>query len=204
MKRRSLQRSLQRSIMSAGILVAFAVVASNWTMAQVPDSNGESARVVDHVPLPGAPATQMLLQNREGKMYLYIEQGDKGNVAVVDVTHPRDAAVVQHTNWPIARGNIEPLGGGIALSESPEGQTRASSGRPQNVDILDVTNPAHPQVLKTFQGVTSVLPDTARNLIFIANPRGLWIVQHRVGQTAYAVRHECTSESAINPEPDCF
>jgi hypothetical protein len=59
-------------------------------------------------------------------------------------------------------------------------------------------------VLETFDGATSILPDTARNLIFIANAQGLWIVRNRVGQSAYAMRHQCTSEAAINPEPDCY
>jgi hypothetical protein len=72
------------------------------------------------------------------------------------------------------------------------------------VNILDMTDPAHPQVLETFDGATSILPDTARNLIFIANAQGLWIVRNRVGQSAYAMRHQCTSEAAINPEPDCY
>jgi hypothetical protein len=74
----------------------------------------------------------------------------------------------------------------------------------QTVNVLDLTDPAHPQVLQTFFGVTSTLPDTARNLIFIANADGLWIVRHREGQSAYAMRHQCTSEAALDPEPDCY
>ena len=176
--------------------------------AQNPDSNGQSAVVVAHLPLSGHPATQMLLQRREDKQYLYVDQGDQQGVLVIDVTRPSHPSVVERTAWPArtAEGQVQPLGSGLAVSERPDGRVAAVSRRParQTVNVLDMTDAAHPQVLQTFSGVTSMLPDTDRNLIFITNADGLWIVRHRVSQAAYAQRHLCTSESALNPEPDCY
>jgi len=176
--------------------------------AQDPSTNGHSATVIAHLPLPGPSATQMLLQRRDGKLYLYVDQGRKQSVAVVDVTRPSHPSVVNHVAWPgrVADGEMQPLGSGLALSEAPESETMApgTSRTPQTVSVLDLADPAHPRVLQTFSGVTSTLPDMARNLIFIANADGLWIVRNRVGQSAYAMRHRCTSEAALDPEPDCF
>jgi len=139
---------------------------------------------------------------------LYVDQGRKQSVAVVDVTRPNRPSVVNHVAWPdrVADGEVQPLGSGMALSEAPETQTMASgtSRTPQTVSVLDLADPAHPQVLQTFSGVTSTLPDIARNLIFVANADGLWIVRNRVGQSAYAMRHRCTSEAALDPEPNCY
>jgi hypothetical protein len=189
-------------VLSCLALVAIPMAAQN------PNTNGHSATVVAHLPLPGPSATQMLLQKQGSKLYLYVDQGGKQSVAVVDVTSPGRPSVVNHVAWPgrVADGEMQPLGSGLALSEAPETQTMApsTSRTPQTVNVLDLADPAHPQVLQTFSGVTSTLPDIARNLIFIANADGLWIVRHRVGQSAYAIRHRCTSEAALDPEPDCY
>lgn len=174
------------------------------TAAQAPDSNGESAVIVAHLSLPAPSVTQMVLQKQNGKQYLYMNQGQ----IVVDVTRADHPSVVSHAAGPsrAANGQVEQLGSDLAVSEQPEGRAAAVSKRPAHdtVNVLDTTDPLHPQVLRTFSGVTSILPDVDRNLIFIANNEGLWIVRHRVGQGAYAKRHLCTSESALTPEPDCY
>jgi len=188
------------------------IVLSCLALAVIPmaaeNTNVHSATVVAHLPLPGPSATQMLLQKQGSRFYLYVDQGGKQGVAVVDVTRPSHASVVNHAAWPrrVADGELQPLGSGLALSEAPENQamTTSTSRTPQTVNVLDLADPAHPQVLQTFSGVASTLPDIARNLIFITNADGLWIVRHRVGQSAYAMRHRCTSEAALDPEPDCY
>ena len=176
------------------------------TAAQAPDSNGESAVIVAHLSLPGPSVTQMFLQKQNGKQYLYIDQGHDQRV-VIDVTRPDRPSAVRHTAGPSrATGQCEPLSSDLAVSEQPEGRAAAVSKRParETVNVLDTTDPMHPQVLQTFSGVTSILPDADRNLIFIANADGLWVVRNRVTQGAYAKRHLCTSESALTPEPDCY
>jgi len=188
-------------------MVAFAVAMATTPMAgQGRDSNGDSAAVIAHLPLPGPSATQMLLERQNGKLRLYVEQAKQG--VVVDVTSPGRPRVIGHVAWPgrTANGQLQLLGSRLALSELPEGRAvaRGTPAAPRTVNILDTTDMEHPQVLQTFFGVTSVLPDVDRNLIFIANGEGLWIVRHGVGEKAYAMRHFCTSESAINPEPDCY
>jgi len=169
--------------------------------AQDVNSSGNSAVIVAHLPLPGASATQMLLQSQNGKLYLYVDQGESRTVAMIDVTQPSHPIVVDHIAWPsrVAKGDVHLLGSGMALSETPE-----AVRTPRTVDVLDMSDAAHPRVLETFYGVTSTLPDIERNLVFIANADGLWIVRNRVGQAAYAARHRCTSEAAMTSEPDCY
>ena len=175
-------------------------------MAQGPDSNGESAVVIGHLAMPGPSANQMFLQRQVGKRLLYFDQGDKQGVAVIDITSPDHPRVVGHVAWPghTANGQVENVGSGLAISERPDDGTLGHAPASQRVNVLDVTDLQHPQVLQTFSGVTSILSDVARNLIFIANSEGLWIVQHRIGQAAYAMRHPCTSEAAEMPEANCY
>lgn len=194
---------------AVGVVAAIALSVAMLTVpvaAQGPDSNGESAVVVAHLAMPGPAANQMLLQRQGGQWLLYFDQGVKEGVAVVDVTTPNHPRVVEHAAWPgrTAEGQIQTAGNGLAISERPEGATVGQRPAAQRVNILDITDPQHPQVLQKFSGVTSVLADAEGNLIFIANGEGLWVVRHRTRQGAYARRHPCTSEAADMPEPDCY
>ena len=69
---------------------------------------------------------------------------------------------------------------GAALSGSPDSASRS-------VTILNMTNPTDPQSIQTFAGVTSVVADNARGLIYLSNDEGLWIVQAKQMQKADAV-----------------
>jgi hypothetical protein len=194
---------------AAGTVAAIAFCAALLCAplaAQGPDSNGQSAVVIAHLAMPGPAADQMLLQRQSGKWLLYFDQGDKQGVAVINVTAPNHPKVVSYAAWPgrTANGQLESAGSGLAISERPEAAMLGRRPATERVNVLDITDPQHPQVLQRFSGVTSVLPDAARNLIFIANGDGLWIVQHRIGQGAYAMRHLCTSEAALTPNPDCY
>jgi len=196
-------------IQAAGAIaiLAFSLAMLTTPMAaQGPDSNGESAAVIAHLPMPGPSVNQMLLQRRDGKLYLYVDQGAQQGVSVVDVTRPSRPLVVNHEAWPgrTADGHVQLLDSGLAISELSESRALSTRHASQTVNVLDMRDPAHPQVLQTFSGVTSILPDADRNLIFIADTEGLWIVRHRVTQGAYAMRHLCTSEAALTPEPDCY
>ena len=205
-----MRKKIAQNRTAATITIALSCLALVAIPMAAQDANtyGHSATVVAHLPLPGPSATQMLLQRHDGKLYLYVDQGGRQGVAVVDVTNPSRPSVVNRVAWPgrVADGGVQLLGSGLALSEAPDSQTLAlgTFRTPQTVSILDMADPAHPQVLQAFSGVTSTLPDIARNLIFIANANGLWIVQSRVGQAAYAMRHRCTSEAALDPEQDCY
>jgi len=104
------------------------------------------------------------------------------------------------------------IGGGIALSETPEsagtGGARheltpvkaPAASNPQSLRVLDMSDPANPKALQTFDSVTSVLADDSRHLIYIANKDGLWILRHVQGRPPLP---KCDSESVFSPIADC-
>jgi hypothetical protein len=59
---------------------------------------------------------------------------------------------------------------GEATSGSPDSASRS-------VTILNMTDPTNLQSIQTFAGVTSVVADNTRGLIYLSNGEGLWIVQ---------------------------
>ncbi len=178
----------------------------------------QSATVIAHLPLPGSPVSQTFLEQQGSKQYLYIQQTSKQDFMVVDVTRPERPNVVK----AVDAGNkasgekLRMVGSGLALAETPDssaaGGTRhelapaktpaaVSGDHPtESVRVLDLSDPANPRTLQTFVGVTSILADDARNLIYITNVEGLWILRHKQPKPAMA---KCDSESVFSPIADC-
>ena len=66
--------------------------------------------------------------------------------------------------------------------------------------LVLVASFAHPQTVQSFSGVTSILPDDARGLIYVANGEGIWILSHQ----QVLRRHYCSSSDAISAGiPNC-
>ncbi len=165
-----------------------------------------TARVIAHLPLEGPVARQMFLQAQGGKQYLYVDQGAKQGYTVVDVSKPSQPTVVKHVD----SGKLRVVGSGLAITETPEGDTSktvAKSHPPtESVKVLDTSDPANPRTIQTFAGVTSILQDNGRNLVYLTNDEGLWVLSNppeRVMQPEHR-KPPCTSESAIQAmPPDC-
>jgi len=169
------------------------------------------AQVISHLQLKDAPGSEMLLQSKGDKQYLYVQKASKQGFTVVDVTKPSVPAFVNVSTAsgdPTA-GKLEMAGPDVALAEIPDknskGVIRSTDYPTETVKILDLSDPAHPKVLQTFTGVTSTLQDPSRGLIYLANNEGLWILRHaRQGITPAKKKPPCRSEDAIaSMPPDC-
>ena len=151
----------------------------------------EPARVVAHITLPGTAVRQMFMQQHDGKQYLYLQQK-------AHFTDPKKPAVVERV---LSQGSLQSIGHGLALTVAPEKGTPRESNAvsPQVVNVMDLSDPVHPRSIRIFNGVSSILPDDARKLIFITNNEGLWVLSH---SQSYHLPL-CTSEDAMDPDPDC-
>jgi hypothetical protein len=211
-RRRGMKMKILKTLrMWVWIFVASAAIC---TMPTAFASQGDfypsyQAKIVGHVALSGNPARQMLLQQTGRKEYLYIKQQSKPGFTVIDVTKPKKAKIVDH----IAARNLTIVDPGLAITETPNNSTgqgfstQAASNQnswnhvaPESMTVLNVSNPAKPKTVETFHGVTSIVRDDSRKLIYIANGDGIWILSH---QTVLR-RHLCSSSDAISSaEPNC-
>jgi hypothetical protein len=168
------------------------------------------AKVIAHLALSGASPRQMFLQQAGRRQYLYLQQPAQEGLTVVDVTKPTKPKIVSH----VLGENLTLVSSGLAIAEKPNnsaamGDSRAVEGAegahgcgivPESVRVLDVSDPAHPRTVQTFSGVTSVVPDDARGLIYVANSEGIWILSHQ----QVLRRHLCGSSDAISSAiPNC-
>ncbi len=169
------------------LLAVFATMASSATATPRPAKPVEQpVTVIAHLLLPGAPASQMFVQEHGGKQYLYVEQASKEGFTIVDVTKPSQPNVIRRVAWPneASAGKLQMAGAGLALAAAPDGASETVRGGypTQSLSVLDLSDPANPRTLQSFSGVTSVLADDARNLIYITNSEGLWILRHKQEQ----------------------
>jgi hypothetical protein len=190
----------------AAVVFMFASrVSANTKPTEVP------AKVIAHLALKDAPGNEMLLQNKGDKQYLYVQKASKQGFTVIDVTKPVLPSLVNHgaQSSDATAGKLEIVGPDVGLAEVPDknskGVIRNTESPTETVKILDLSDPAHPKVLQTFTGVTSILQDSSRGLIYLTNNDGLWILNHsRPGLTPAKKKRACSSEDAIaSMPPDC-
>lgn len=202
--------SLTQSFSSSPVAMAvtlFMFVAVPFAGAGADDKAAKAqdvpASVISHIALPAAAGSQMLLQKKSGKQYLYIQQASKQGFMVVDVTKPNRPNVVKEaaSTRQATAGDLEMVGPEVALAETPEKhQTVNSVPRPaESVRVLDLTNPANPKILQTFDGVTGILPDAGH--VYITNNEGLWILKYSQYQKRQLPK--CDSESVFSAIADC-
>ena len=203
------QAVAREHICSALVLFAFVAVTAPGADAKhrAAKPAEQPATVVAHVPLAGSPTNQMDLQENDGKQYLYIGANSKKGLTVVDVTKPDQPNVIKHLAWPneAPSGRLQMVSGGLALAEAPDGGSPADDSPPptRTVKVIDWSDPANPQTVLSFFGVTSTLAEDARNLVYITNGEGLWILRNNQALAAAAKRQACTSEDASKDIASC-
>lgn len=188
--------------MAGAIATSVPSIRANNKPTEVP------AKVIAHLTLQEAPGSEMLLQNKGDKQYLYVQKASKQGFSIVDVTKPTLPGLVKTTNSAndATAGNLEMVSPDVGLAAVPDksskGVIHSSDNPTETVKVLDLSDPAHPKVLQTFTGVTSLLRDTGRSLIYLANNEGLWILSYpKPGLTQAKKKRPCTSEDAIRAMP---
>jgi len=197
-----------------GIFLLLSVAAATQAAPQSNEAQGvEKAKVVARLALPGMHVNQMFVQHNGKKTYLYLHRPNRRAFAVVDVTRPEKPLLVDSATLK-GPSQVEVAGSSptVGIATSPENRTGANGAQAnagggsvpaalptETVKILDLTDPAHPKTLETFTGVTSMLPEDERKLIYIVNGDGLTIVRHRQTHPMPF----CTSEDALTQEPNC-
>ena len=211
--------STSRVVLHTPALLLFFVAMAPGAMANhKPETPADSMTVVAHLPLPGAPGSQMFLQGHGGKQYLYIQQAFEDGFAIVDISKPNWPNVVNRVNLPnkVSGETLQMVGAGLAIAETPDaGTERARNELPpakgegilgggpggdptEFVRLLDLSDPANPRTLQTFDTVSSILLDDGQNLLYITNSEGLWILRHNVPPS----HPLCDSE--ITDDTNCY
>jgi hypothetical protein len=185
------------------VLAAGALLSIPGAVAADSDASYLKAKVIAHLRLSGG-VRQMFSQQEGSGQFLYVQQSSQQGVTVIDITKPERPTVVNQVpldtltmvSFGLAPENSATEGASL-VDGNAEGRPR--SGVPESVPVLDVSDPALPRTVRNFDGVTSILQDSARNLFYVANGDGVWIVS----QQQVLRSHECSSSDALSDLPNC-
>lgn len=151
-------------------------------------------RVLAHLPLPTPAGSQMVLERRGEKRYLFIQQAEKLSYIVVEVTQAEFPSFVNRqapsNANDSAAGQHETAGPDVDVPEAPDAASktsiRSSQSVPDTLKLLDVSDPEHTTTLQTFKNVASMLADGGRGIIYLTNDEGLWVLKHNREQIQQA------------------
>lgn len=134
--------------------------------------------VIAHTPLSPGVVTELTTGSHWGKDYLYVDRGLAAPVTILNVTNPAAPTKAGELDVPKqdAGGDLSTVTGNVALVDS----SQASPTQPtlkRTVTVLSFADPEHPTVARHFSGVTAMLKDNQRGLIYLANSDGLWVLR---------------------------
>jgi hypothetical protein len=157
--------------------VSLLTAAPRLTAAGKRDSTDrDRIDVIAHFPISGGAVTQLTTGTHWQKYYLYVDHGPAGPVTVLDVTNPAAPVPAGELDVPRpeAGGHLSTVVGTAALIASPSAPKPTTT---QTMTVLSFADPEHPTVVRQFSGVTSVLKDTSRGLVYLVNSDGLWVLR---------------------------
>jgi hypothetical protein len=164
----------------------------------------QPATVIAHITVPGSPANEMRLQERDGKQYLYMVRNSGRGFTVVDVTRPSQPSVIKRVAWPdgLSAGGLQLVSATLGLAEGSNARPVSvrSEASTETVELLDLSDPANPTTVQKFMGVTSLLTDEGHGLVYLTNAEGLWVVKSRPEKHEL---HRCTSDDMSAAMPMC-
>ncbi|HTB14789.1 MAG TPA: hypothetical protein VK752_24620 [Bryobacteraceae bacterium] len=150
--------------------LAFGLLGASLFAANEPDR----IDVIAHIPLSGSPVVNLTTGTHWRRNYLYLGRGRGEPIRVLDVTRPTaptDAGKLDLQSQGANSDLRAAVGTAVVVAS---GETEKA---PRTVTILSLANAEHPKIVREFSGVTSMLKDDARGLIYLTNPDGLWVLR---------------------------
>jgi hypothetical protein len=197
--------ALNTGLMILTLFVALVPSATAGNRAVKP--RVEPVTVIGHVALQDAPASQMFLREHAGRQYLFIGDNSTQHFTVVDVTEPDDPNVIETVASPQdpSNGKLETVGTGLTLADGPAraSQEVYNGSSDETVLVHGLMDPANPRAIQSFSEISSILSDDDRNLVYITNCEGLWILRLQPQPSAASKRHGCATEDASDEIAAC-
>ena len=97
------------------------------------------------------------------------------------------------------------MGTGLTLADGPAraSQEVYNGSSDETVLVHGLMDPANPRAIQSFSEISSILSDDDRNLVYITNCEGLWILRLQPQPSAASKRHGCATEDASDEIATC-
>ena len=169
--------SLRRHTRHLATLLLFFYAA--LPLAQAKDKKLHSSavvKVVANMTFDNKLPADMLIQQINGKPYLFVQLTNAQGVVVVDISKPNKLKIVSSLSGPDAAGASElDINGNAATITSVAADASSPAANKGELVLWDISDPGNPRVVQRFAGVVRVLHDK-RNYTYVLNQDGLWVV----------------------------
>lgn len=132
--------------------------------------------VISHLELPDAAVSNIQALDDPGGNTIELIGADGKTVTVVDVNNPEKPKLVRQMQLPsgLEHSCTQIRAGNAALFAATEDP--ADKVQPRLITLVSFSDP-EPRTIKQFPGVTAIWTDRSRELIYMADSSGLWILQ---------------------------
>jgi hypothetical protein len=134
--------------------------------------------LIGHLSLPETAVSNIAAGSDPSRQLLQLTDAGRRTLTVVDVTKPEHPKLLEQSQLPaeFANASMQTRSGDTALFTATQSDSSAH-GDPQSVTLVSLADPSHPKTVQKFEGVTAVWSDRGRELIYLANADGLWILE---------------------------
>jgi len=150
---------------------------------KAPKQPQDEIAVIGHIPATSSSVRRFLATQHYSSYYLYAEHDGGKGVTLIDVTKPAAPSVLGDVAYPSngSAGTLVAVAGTAAVVTDGNVDT-SSVPPPQNIRIMDFSDPLRPKIAREFPGVTAISRDDRRGLIFVANADGIWILHQHLAE----------------------
>lgn len=165
-------------LLQIGLLGALAEARSKDKSKKTETERSIGIYLVGHTPLPDNTVSDIDPISNPDRQLIQLTDNVHGTITLLDVSRPKQPKVLEKFQLPaeFAQSDVQTRVGNATLLMVPEGMPAAHAD-PQAVALLSFTDPANPKTLLKLQGVTALWTDRSRELIYLTNGEGLWILQ---------------------------
>jgi hypothetical protein len=134
--------------------------------------------LVGHLQLSETTVSSISAATDSSRQLLQLTDVSKRTLTVVDVTLPEQPKLVDQAQLPadLANSALQSRIGNSALFAATD---TGSSDRKdtKSITLVSFADPSNPKTVQKFENVTAVWMDRGRELIYLTNSDGLWVLQ---------------------------
>jgi hypothetical protein len=170
---------IKRPFLAALILISSTGLVAPWAHAKSKKAKGSPKEtgiyVISHLELPDAAVSNIQASDDLGRYTIELT-GAEG-VTMVDVNNPERPELVRPAQLPsgLEHSSTRVRAGNTALLSATEDPSAKAD--PQLITLVSFSDAAQPKTIKQFLGVTAIWIDQTRELVYMTDSSGLWILQ---------------------------
>lgn len=166
------------SVISLCISPGYASSKEKKERKKQPQTKAVGIYLIGHLPLPETTVNRITAASDPSRQVLQLTDSVHGTLTVVDVAQPARPKLLGQSKLPaeLAHANVQVRMGDAALLTMSQNDSPAHAD-PQSLTLVSFADPSNPKTLQTFEGVTAVWSDRERELVYLSNADGLWILE---------------------------